>query len=526
MAMTVNSAPAASAAAHPAHGNPWFAMVAIALGMIVVLLDGTITAVANPVLAEDLGATLGDLQWITNVYLLALASILVLAGKLGDRFGRKTIFLTGIVGFGIASIGIGASQAVWMVIAWRVVQGLFGALIVTNALALLRETFPADKLPAALGAFAAITGASSAAGPIVGGLVIEHLSWRWAFFINAPVVLLGLLVGVRALRAAAPSPHGVFDVRGVVLLAATMLSFTYAIIRAPEEGWGDTLVIALLVLAVVLGYVFTRVERVAADPLVPLGLFRDRSISAGVLLTVLTFFALLGAMFFVLLFLQQVEGHSPVEAGLYVMPLSIASIVGSGISSALLVRFGPRPPLVAGMLLAAAGMALMTRVGQGASYLDLAVPFATLGLGLGLVMTASIQAIVGNASDEDAGPASGVQQTANQLGGVVGTSVLGAIMAAVASSSFEDGLAERGAPAELVDALGEQGATAVSQGVAPIPPDAPAPLAGVIQAATDAAFVSGMHTTMAIAAGLTAAGALLGLLVRRGRVVEGQIAVH
>lgn len=262
------------------------------------------------------------------------------------------------------------------------------------------------------------------------------------------------------------------------------------------------------------------VERRTADPLVPLRLFRDRSITIGVALTVLTFFALLGAMFFVLLFLQQIEGHSPVVAGLYSMPLSVGSIVGAGLASALLPRVGPRPPLVVGMLLAAGGMGLMTQLEAGGGFLDVGAPFAILGIGLGLVMTASIQAILGNASEADAGPASGVQQTANQLGGVVGTSVLGAVMAATVSSQFEEDLTSRSVPADVVTGLSEQGATAVSQGVAPVPPGSPEPLAEAIRAATETAFVSGMHTTMAVAALVTLAGALLALLVRRGRETD------
>ncbi|MGX6449014.1 MFS transporter [Patulibacter sp. S7RM1-6] len=518
------AAPARADAAPPV--NPWLAMVAIAFGMVVVLLDGTITAVANPVLAEDLEASLGDLQWITNVYLLALAATLVLSGKLGDRFGRKRVFLIGVVGFGISSVWIGTSPAVWSVIAARVFQGLFGSLIVTNALALLRATFPADQLPKALGVFGALTGVSSAAGPIIGGLIVEYLSWRWAFFVNAPVAIVAIVVGIRALRAEPPTPQPRFDIAGMVLLVGTLVAFTYGVIRAPEEGWGDTLVVALLALSVVLGALFVAVEARAIDPLMPLRLFRDRSISAGALLTLVAFFALVGSLFFVMLFLQQVGGDTPVEAGLQVLPLSVGSVVGSGVASALLARFGARVPLVGGMLLTALAMVLMTRVDVGFSYPTLGVPFLVLGFGLGLVMPASIQAVVGNAKDEDAGPASGLQQTANQIGGVIGTSVLGAIMAAVAKGAFADELTDRQVPDQVVGALSGEAASAVSQGVAPVPPGSPGPLAEAITSSAHAAFVSGMHTTMLVGAGLAVVGALIALVVRRGRVVDGGVPMH
>lgn len=519
------AAPAPASTAQPPV-NPWFAMLAIALGVTVVMLDGTITAVANPELALDLGATLSDLQWITNVYLLALAATLVLVGKLGDRYGRRTIFLIGVGGFGLASVAIGSAPAVSAVIVARAFQGLFGAMIITNSLSLLRATFSVAELPRALAVFSAITGLSTAAGPIVGGLLVDALSWRWAFYINAPVVLLSILVGLRALRRTPPEPHGRFDILGMVLLVGTLLSFTYAVIQAPEIGWGDPLVIALFALSAVLLVVFVLAERRAEDPLMPLYLFRNRSITAGAVLTLIVFLAMMGALFFLMLFMQQLNGDSPLMAGVKMLPMSIGSMIGASLAGGLLPRIGPRPPLVVGMLITAASMFLMLLIDVGDSYLVLGVPLALLGFALGCVMTSSIQAIMGNVSESDAGPAGGLQQTANQIGAILGTSVLGAVMAAVADSGFTEALRDQGAPEPVVTALSGEGAALVGQGVAPIPPDATPALAGMIRSATETAFVDGMHMVMLVAGIVAVVGALVGLLVRRGRVVEGAAVMH
>ncbi|MFC5950474.1 DHA2 family efflux MFS transporter permease subunit [Pseudonocardia lutea] len=489
----------------------------IAIGVFLVALDGTITAVANPVLGAQLGASLGGLQWVTNIYLLALASTLVLAGRLGDRWGRRRVFLIGVTGFAIASAVVGLAVSVEMAVVGRGLQGLFGSLIITNAISLLRLSFPPERLPIALSTFAAVIGASSAAGPIIGGVLVEQLSWRWAFLINAPIAVVGVVAGLRLLRRGEAAPGGRFDVPGVALLMATMLALVFGLITAPETSWTAPVVVACLALALVLGVAFVLVERRAKNPLLPLSLFADRSVSAAAGLTVLTFFSLVGSLFFVLLFLQQVNGDSPIEAGLHVLPLSIANVVASSLAGRIVLRFGVRMPLVSGMALAALGFLLFGFVEIQGPFLQLAAPFAVLGLGLGLVMTCGMQAILMNTPEVHTGAASGVHQTANQIGGVLGTSVLGAVMAGAVAGQFPDRLRVSGVPESLISELAGESSRAVAQGVPPTITGVGAEITSAISIATDEAFLSGMHTTMFFGAAFALVGMVIALFVQQGR---------
>ncbi|WP_307797066.1 MFS transporter [Williamsia soli] len=509
-----------------AAGNPWAALAAIAMGVFIVALDGTITAVANPVLAKDLGASLGGLQWITNVYLLALASMLVLAGRLGDRYGKKTIFIVGIIGFGVASVGIGLSPSVMSVIVFRGLQGLFGALIITNALSLLRSTFSIEKLPWAISVFSALIGAASAGGPILGGILVESLSWRWAFLVNAPIAVVSALIGIVVIKQPERVTNTRFDVPGALLLIGALLPLTYGVIHAGEESWSAPLVWVALGAGTAMGIAFLLIERRAADPLVPLRLFRDRSISIGVTMILLTFFAMVGSLFFMLLYLQQVKGDSPMTAGLQLLPMSIANVIGATATGGLIRRWGPRPPLVIGMLLTSAGLALMTTIDLTTDFWGMCPSFAVLGLGIGLVMTASAQAVIGNASEADAGAASGVHQTASQAGGIVGTSVLGAIMATIVARRFGENASAAGVPESVVTEVSGEASRLVAQGVTPPVPSATPEIQATLADITATTFISGMHTTLWIAAVVALGGSVVALFIRRGRQTEDELILH
>ena len=510
----------------PRESNPWVAMTAIALGVLIVSLDGTITAVANPVLVVDLGASLSGLQWITNIYLLAMAATLVLAGKLGDRFGRRSVFLSGIVGFGVASAGIALAHSVEMVIFSRLGQGIFGALIVTNALALLRSLFSEATLPKALAVFASLIGASSAAGPLIGGLLNEHTSWRWAFLINVPVAAISLAAGLFLLPTSKKIRSAKFDILGSIMLTGSLLAVTYGLIKAPESGWADWHVIGWLVGGILAGLFFVEIERRAPDPLVPLRLFADRSITLGVILTIISFFALVGSLFFILLFLQQINGDSPMTAGLHILPMSVANVAASSSCGWIIKRYGARPPLFVGMLLSAAGFMLFTTVEPHGSYLSLAIPFVVLGLGIGFVMTASVQAILGNADVADAGPAAGVHQTSLQVGGILGTAVLGAVMASVTAQKFHETLVDNNVPNSTADQISDEAVRAVAQGTAPTVTGDDPTTSHVLQSATEVAFMHGLHTTMWVGAIVSLIGVFVSIGIRRGRTTEVSTPLH
>ncbi|GAA3239331.1 MFS transporter [Actinocorallia longicatena] len=504
-------------------GSPALTLLAVALGVIMVTLDGTVVAVANPSIGADLNASLADLQWVTNGYLLALAVFLITAGKLGDRFGHKTIFLTGIAGFAVTSLAIGLSSGITMLIAMRVLQGVFGAMLQPTALGLLRSAFPAEKLNMALGIWGAAIASSTAAGPIVGGLLVEHYSWQSVFYINVPVGIIAFAIGLKVLRNQRGEKSG-FDVPGILLLSGAMFAVVYGIIKAPSWGWGDTRTIGLFAAAVALFAAFVWWENRAAEPLLPLGLFRSVSISVGTIMMLLVAFGMFGALFFLTFYMQSVHGLSPVDSGLRLLPMMLAMMVGSPIAGIMITKLGPRIPLIAGPLLAAGAFLGLTTLGLTGGFTDTLPWFVMLGLGLSPVFVGATDIIVGNAPVSMAGVASGLQNSAMQVGGALGTAVLGALMTARVGSSLSGHFTEVGLPAPG-DAAVDQMKEIVAAGIAPVPPGTEPAVAELISKASHLAFIDGMHLAFYVAAVVSLVAAGLGLFVKAGRKVEGAV-VH
>jgi EmrB/QacA subfamily drug resistance transporter len=505
-------------------GHPWLTLVAVALGVMMVGLDGTVVAIANPAIATDLHADLSGLQWVTNGYLLALAVSLITAGKIADRFGRKKIFLAGIAGFAVASLGVGLSGSIGQVIFWRVVQGFAGAMLQPAGLAIIRNTFPLDKLNMAIGIWGGTSALAIAAGPIIGGLFVQHINWESVFYLNVPLGAVALLVGLWVIRESRDtSAAGSFDLPGVALLSGSLFSLVWGLIKAQGRGFGDSLPIGFFLAAVVLGALFVWRERRAEHPLLPLGLFRSASLSAAVALVTLVLFAMFGALFFLTLYLQRVHGLSPVDTGVRLLPMTLAFVVSSPLAGAVTSRIGPRVPLVTGMLMTAVAMFGLSRLGVHSAYLGLWPWFVLLGLAIGVVIVAGTEAIVGNAPAHLAGVAGGLQQTAMQLGGVLGTSVLGTIMTSRVGSVLVDRLTgaglDSGSAAKLTGTK-----EYVAQGVAPVPKGTPEPAAHAITSGSHLAFMDGFHTSLLVGAVVALAAAGVALLVRRGeRPAEGAV---
>ncbi|MFZ4296769.1 MFS transporter [Streptomyces cinereoruber] len=503
-------------------GHPWLTLFAVAVGVMMVALDGTIVAIANPAIKDDLDATLAQVQWITNGYLLALAVALITAGKLGDRFGHRQTFLIGIAGFAAASGAIGLSDSIAAVIAFRILQGLFGALLMPAALGLLRATFPAEKLNMAIGIWGMVIGASTAGGPIVGGLLVEHVSWQSVFFINVPVGVLALVLGLVILKdhRAENAPRS-FDIPGILLLSGAMGTLVWGLIKAGESwGWGGAKTWGCLLGAVLLFVLFAVWETKVEEPLVPLGMFRSVPLSAGVVLMVLMAFAFMGGLFFVTFYLQGVRGLSPVDSGLHLLPLTAMMIVSSPLAGALITKFGPRVPLVGGMVCTAAAMFGMITLSAGTGTLAMSLWFALLGLGLAPVMVGATEVIVGNAPLELSGVAGGLQQAAMQVGGALGTAVLGAVMSSKVSGVFADNWKAAGIPAPPNPQL-EQ---AAEFGMAP-PELAKAPgmtpdLVQVITKVIHDTFLQGMGLAFTVAGVVAVVAAAVAVLTKRGENAE------
>ncbi|MET9388857.1 MFS transporter [Streptomyces sp. NPDC006624] len=513
--------PAAPSGATPGkglRGHPWLTLITVAVGVMMVALDGTIVAIANPAIQKDLGATFAEVQWITNGYFLALAVSLITAGKLGDRFGHRQTFLIGVVGFAAASGAIGLSDSIALVVVFRVLQGLFGALLMPAALGLLRATFPAEKLNMAIGIWGMVIGASTAGGPILGGVLVEHVNWQSVFFINVPVGVLAVVLGVWILldHRAENAPRS-FDLLGIALLSTSVFCLVWALIKAPpsEWGWGDAKTIGFLG-ASVLGFaLFAFWETKVKEPLIPLALFRSVALSAGVVLMVLMAIAFMGGLFFVTFYLQNVHGMSPVDAGLHLLPLTGMMIVGSPLAGAMITKFGPRVPLAGGMALTAIAMygmsTLETDTGSGV----MSLWFALLGLGLAPVMVGATEVIVGNAPMELSGVAGGLQQAAMQIGGSLGTAVLGAVMASKVNSDLAGNWTKAGLP-PLTPEQEHQASEAVQVGVPPVAPGTPDAIAAKITGVAHDTFISGMSAASLVAAGVAAVAVLVAFLTKRG----------
>ncbi|HVB44923.1 MAG TPA: MFS transporter [Streptosporangiaceae bacterium] len=501
-------------------GNPALTLVTVALGVTMVALDGTIVAVANPAIQSHLHASLADIQWVTNAYLLALAVSLITMGKLGDRFGHKKVFTTGVVGFALSSAAIGLSgsiaSSISLVIAFRLVQGVFGAMLQPTALALLRETFAAEKLNGAIGIWGAVIGASTAAGPIVGGLLVQHIGWESCFYVNVPVGVAALTMSLLVLRETPSSPAArSFDIPGIVTLSGALFLLIWGLIKGSGYGWGSAQTLAFLGGAALMALLFAVRESRARQPLLPLRLFRSVSLSAGTALVILLMFALFGAMFFMTFYLENVHGLDPVATGVRLLPMTGMLIIGAPLSAAVINRVGPRLPIMTGMALGAVALFGLSRLGTAASPNDTITWFLLLGLGLSPVMVGATDVIVGNAPVELAGVAGGLQSTAMQVGGTIGTAVLGAVMSAKVSSLLPVSWHAAGLP-PLTTAQRTELKSAVSVGVAPVTPGTPPQLASVIAHVSHATFVSGMNAAFLVAAAVALAGAVIGLATRRG----------
>lgn len=433
-----------------------------------------------------------------------------------------------MVGFASASGAIGLSNSVAFVVTFRAFQGLFGALLMPAALGLLRATFPAEKLNMAIGIWGMVIGASTAGGPILGGFLVENVSWQSVFWINVPVGVLAVVLGVLILldHRAENAPRS-FDVLGIALLsAAAMFCLVWALIKAPEWGWGDGLTWTFLAASIVLFAVFAFWETKVEEPLIPLALFRSMPMSAGVVLMVLMAIAFMGGLFFVTFYLQNVHGMSPIDAGLHLLPLTGMMIVGSPLAGAMITKAGPRIPLAGGMALTAIAMYGMSTLETDTGSAVMSLWFALLGLGLAPVMVGATEVIVGNAPLELSGVAGGLQQAAMQIGGSLGTAVLGAVMTSKVDNDLPGNWTNAGLP-PLTDTQLTQAAQAVQQGIAPVPEGTPTEIAAKIATVAHDTFISGMGLACLVAAGVATVAVFVAFLTKRGENAEaGAGAAH
>jgi EmrB/QacA subfamily drug resistance transporter len=449
------SAPAARASRHTT--NPWVVLVLVCLAQFMIVLDATIVNIALPAIQRDLGFSRADLQWVINGYTLVFGGFLLLGGRAGDLIGRKRLFLIGMAIFSIASLLNGLSASSEQLVAFRALQGLGGALVSPVALSIITTTFSeGPDRTKALGVWGAIAAGGSAFGLLLGGILTDALSWEWIFFINVPIGIATFVASARLLpESRAERRPATFDVAGAVSVTAGLVVLVYAIVKADAWGWGSTNTIGLTVLAVVLLASFIAIEHRSREPLVPLGIFRIRTLATadGVFLFVAG--GLFAMFFFSSLYAQQVLGYSPLRAGFAFLPVTAAIIVGSGAAQYFIKRFGPKRTSVAGMVVAAVGLFLLTGASAGGSYLgDLLPGLLLMAFGMGNVFVPMTLIATAGVDSGQAGLASGLFNTAQQVGGALGLAVL-STLADNASRGFLENLGRAPSPADQVSALVE-----------------------------------------------------------------------
>jgi EmrB/QacA subfamily drug resistance transporter len=435
--------------------NRWLVLVIVCLAQFMVILDATVVNVALPSIQRDLGFTAASLQWVINAYTLVFGGFLLLGGRAGDLFGRRRLFLWGVAIFSLASLLNGlATSDTWLVIS-RGLQGLGGALVSPAALSIITTTFAeGEDRTKALGVWSAIAAGGGAFGLLLGGILTDLLSWEWIFFVNVPIGIATAMLALRFVpesRATHRQPGT--DLPGAITVTAGLVVLVYAIVKAEDFGWGSARTLALVAVALALLGAFVLIESRTRAPLIRLGIFKVRSLAGanGVLLIVIG--GLFGFFFFSTLYVQQILGYSPLEAGLAFLPVTVGIAAGAGIAQQLVKRLGVRTTAAIGMVIAAFGLYLFSRVSADGTYLSDVLPaIIPQSIGMGLFFVPITLIATTNVGEEDAGLASGLFNTAQQVGGALGLAVLSTLAADKTASVLAD-LGRRPTPADRADAL-------------------------------------------------------------------------
>lgn len=483
-------------------------LVAAILGSTVVFLDATVVNVALPAIAEGLDAGLAAQQWVVEAYLLALVALLLVGGALGDQFGRRLIFVTGLIGFGATSVLCAIAPSEEFLVAARALQGIAGALLVPGSLALVASAFDGEARGRAVGTWTAWTGIATVLGPAGGGVLVDQLSWRWIFWINVPLVALTVLLTLRHV-AESRDPDAVpgIDWVGIALSALGLAGPVFALIEQPTYGWSDPIVYAPLVAGIVLFASFIAWERRTPHAMLELSLFRVRNFAVANMATFAAYAGLIGGLFFITLFLQQTAGYSAVEAGLATLPASLMMFALSPRFGRFASGTGPRLPMAAGPILGGIGLIMFLRVGPDAGYLAAVLP-AVLVFGLGLsAMVAPLTATVLDSVDErHTGIASGINNGVSRVAGLLAIAVLGAIIAGQFSAAIDDDLVRvdlsPAAEVAVTDAQAKPLGAADTTGLAG---DEAAVVSATVTSASEASF----HLGIGIAGALMIAGGVV-----------------
>src|SRR5882672_2026179 len=491
-------------------------LTATILGSSMVFIDGTVVNVALPALQSNLNATAVDVQWIVEAYALFLAALLLLGGSLGDHLGRKRIYAIGVVVFAAASIWCGLAPSDSQLIIARAVQGIGGALLVPGGLAIISASFPEEERGRAIGTWSGSTAMTTALGPVLGGWLIEHVSWRAVFFLNLPLALIVLaLVFFFVPESRDEEEKGKLDLKGAALATISLGGIVYGLIESSRLGFKSPVVLTALIGGVIVSVLFIFVEARVKSPMMPLSLFRSANFAGANLLTLFLYAALAGTLFFLPLNLIQVQNYSATAAGAATLPFILIIFLLSRWSGGLVKRYGSRLPLIVGPIIASAGFALFMRPGVGGNYWKTFLPAViVLGVGMAISVAPLTTTVMNSVKQSHAGIASGVNNAVSRTAGLLSVAVLGLIMFHSFNTCLDRRLDQTAVPNEIRKSLDTQRTRLAAM---EIPSNTNEETRAAIKQAVNECFVSGFRRVMLVGAVLGLMSSLMAGLVIRAR---------
>ena len=525
-AASERSLPAASQAASPtsvdmAAPDPrrWLGLLALSISVLTVIMTSTPVNLALPAIGGAFGVSVSNLTWVIDAYSLALGALTLPGGILGDIFGRRRMYLIGLAIFSLGALSGSAAPDLGMLIASRVAMGMGAALVLPGTLSLISAMFVGRERTTAIGLWGGMNGLGLAIGPVLGGAMVEYVDWRAVFWVNVPLVLIAFFMVPRYVPAVAPRPGKHYlDILGGLSITAGLVALIVALIEGPSWGWTDAATVGCFGLAAVLIVAFMAIEARAAQPMVPLHLFRSRTFCAANLAAAAMMLGILGCFFFLSLFLQEVLGFSALRTGMAYLPLAIFIVVLAPLAGRLSARFGPRLPMATGLLCLTAGVLWISRVDGNSGYSSLIGGLLLAGAGLGLASPPISNAAISSVPPAFAGAASGVTNMFRQVGGSVGVALLTALFAGHFKDHLTAELGHSALPVAVQQRALQAATASTGTGAAP----ARDALGRQIQGLVHIAFADGMGDTLTVFAALAALGVLAALLVRRSDFVAGR----
>jgi EmrB/QacA subfamily drug resistance transporter len=504
----------------PAYEKRWWMLAVLCLSLLIVNLDNMILNVALPTLARELSATASELQWMVDAYILVFAGLLLTAGALGDRFGRKRTLFAGFAVFAIGSVGAALSSSADALIAMRVVMGAGGAFIMPSTLSILTNVFPPQERPKAIAIWTGTVALGVPGGPILGGLLLEHFEWGAVFLINLPIIAVAAVTGSLLIPESRDQTEKPLDPGGALLSIAALGLLVFAIIEAPSNGWTSGATIASFAVAALLLAAFVRWELKRERPMLDLSLFRRPSFTGAALAIALVFFSLFAGIFFLTQYLQFVLGYDPLDAGLRMTPVAVGLILGTILSTRLRPLLGTRFVVAAGLAITAGGLAVLATVSDTSGYSTVLVMFLVAGFGMGLTSAPATNSIMGSVPRQQAGIASAVNNTTRPVGGALGVAVLGSILSTAYRSSME--VPTAALPADAADAARDSIGSAMQVAARIGGPEGEA-----LMLAARSSFIDAMGTAILVGVGVALLGAAVAatMLPSRRRELQNEAAL-